>query len=415
MNTLKKLFILSFILINFTSTCLAVKLFAIDLDHSNGNLQVEDSSLPNLLSDFISGDGAFLALSGENTYSGNLRYFGLNDALTIAIDHDPNGVINIHLTSILTELDVTITATSEDDLEAKLVEWLYLEGGKEAAKLLQEAIKTSAATITDGNPGATTAQMANSTFYTFGLFQNTSREQNMRGFESGAHIALWVNSSSYTINTRAGKLEGSSTSINIPLWLHFGPRVSFVGNTLFDFNSLEGTEFYGLGANIGMAFRPVLRIEDDRFGWEITPYLGGQGIASVDGVTAAVLGQFGMINRFEWRFFDRSLLSFVTQYSTYNNLRIEINDYELATPIEQDIVKNGLMYDMPVFSLRSLYANLYLVDTRFLEDAKVDNYQTLGGGLSYRLKAFSINAYVAIEKTSDYQSNNGGLGFVWDL
>lgn len=58
----------------------------------------------------------------------------------------------------------------------------------------------------------------------------------------------------------------------------------------------------------------------------------------------------------------------------------------LATPLA------GLMFEAPLFSLKSLYARGYLTDTRFLQEAQFDNYQTFGSGLSYRLTRFSLSA-----------------------
>ena len=390
----------------------AAKLFAVDVSYSGGNLFVEDSSLPDLVKNLIKKDHEFSILGAQTTYSGSLRYFGLNDALVITVN---TAALTVHLTSALTGLDTTITGTSEDDLKKKLADWFYLDGGKAATKLLREAIKSSAAAITDGNPGATTALMADSTFRNFGLFQSTSREQNARGFESGAHVGLWVSENSYKTDTPSGPLEGTRTRLNIPLWLHFGTRVSFVGNTTVDFNNLEGTEFYGVEANVGLAFRPVLRTAEDRFGWQVTPFCGAYGIGSVDGVTAAIVSQYGAINRFEWRLFKRSLFSFVTQYTTFDNVTIKFNDNELTSPVNQNILKNGIMYDMPVFSLKSLFVNAYLIDTRFLEDAKTTDYQTIGGGISYRLKKFSLNGWVGFDKADYYEGLNAGLGCVWDL
>ena len=397
------------------STGHTAKLFAVDLTYSGGTLLTENKSLPDLVNELIKSDGPFSVLRGEDTFSGSLRYFGLPDALVISVDRTDPQFIEIRLTSPLTGLDTTLTGTSEDDLKKKLANWFYLDGGKDAAKLLQEAIKTAGAAITDGNPGSTTAAMADSTFQNFGMFQGSSREQQMRGFESGAHVALWVSENAYEIDTPVGPMDGTRTRVNIPLWLHFGTRVSFVGNTTFDYNTLEGTEFYGIGADVGLAFRPVLRTGEDRFGWQLTPYAGAYGIGSVDGVTAAVVSQFGLVNRFEWRLFERSLVSLVSQYTTFENLTIKIDEYELTTPIDQNILKNGIMLDVPVFSLRSLYANGYLIDTRFLEEAKTDSYQTVGGGLSYRLKKFSLNVYLGFDRSDNYQGLNTGLGLAWDL
>ena len=415
MKTQIKTFLLSLAMACFTSTGYAAKLFAIEFTYSGGTVLVEDSSLPDLVNDLIKNKGAFSGLSGEDQFSGSLRYFGVPDALKIAVDRTDPQLFKIRLTSALTGLDATLTAVDEDDMKRKLSHWFYLDGGPAAADLVKASVKASAAAITDGSPGSTTALMADTAFHTFGMFQNSSREQAMRGFESGAHVGLWITEDVYELNTLAGPMEGTRTRVNLPLWLHFGSRISLAGNAVFDFNTLEGTEFYGLGGDVGLAFRPVLRTGEDRFGWQVTPYAGAYGIGSIDGVTAAIVTQHGLINRFEWRLFKRSLIALINQYTSFDNLTIQVDGSELTTPVKQNIIKNGIMLDVPVFSLRSLFANAYFIDTRFLEEANTDNYQTLGGGLSYRLKKFSLNATVGVSKADDYQGLNTGLGFVWDL
>ncbi len=391
----------------------AAKLFALNVTWNNGADQVfaENSSFPDLIHSFVDQSDDFSGISGD-VYEGSLRYYGLPDALHIALDLNQ---YTLHVTSQITGLDVTLEGVDEEDLTRKFVDWMAGDGSSASSEFLREIIKFSAATITDGNPGSTTALLAGNTFQSFGLFQGSARGQTTRGFESGAHIGFWVSSSAYEINTPVGKMEGERTRIDIPVWFHFGSRVSLVSNTTFDYNSLEGTEFYGFGTDLGFAFRPVLRSGEDRFGWQVTPFVGGYGLGSYDGVTAAVLGQYGLLNRFEWRVFDRSLVSVVSQYTSFKNMDVKVSDYSLTTPIEQNILKNGIMFDAPVFSLQSLYANLYVIDTRFLEDAKTDNFQTLGGGLSFRLQKFGVNAYVEGDYTDDYQGLNAGLGLVWDI
>jgi hypothetical protein len=402
-------------LIGCAASVSAAKLFAVDVTYSGGTVSEENSSLPHLINDLISDSGRFKELEGEDVFSTSLTYFGLPDALRLSIDRTNPELIELRLTSAVTGLDTTLKGTSEEDMAREFIDWLYRDGGQDAIDLLDAIVISSAAAITDGNPNATTSVMADNTFQTFGLFQGTSRDQTMRGSESGAHVGIWLNSKSYEIDTPVGKMEGQRTQVNVPLWIDFGTRVSFVGNTMIDFNELEGTQFYGLGVDVGLAFRPILRTGDDRFGWQITPYAGTYGVGSIDGVTAAFVGQYGLINRFEWRLTERSLLSWVSQYSTFNNVTVEIDHYQLNAPIDQNILKNGLMYDFPVSPLRSLFANVFVIDTRLLKDANINSYQTLGAGLSYRLEKFSVNGRLGYETADGYESMNSHIGVAWDL
>ncbi|MDF7826406.1 hypothetical protein P4B35_20420 [Pontiellaceae bacterium B12227] len=394
----------------------AAKLFAVSAVYNGGadSLRVENSSLPDLVKDLIENDGAFSVLQGENAFEANLTYFALPDAFVLAIDRSDPQIIRLRVKSSLISLDRLFEATTEDDLKKQIINWLYLEGSQDAADLLRIAIQSSAAVITDGSPASTTAQLTDGTFHMFGMYQSAGHETGMRGAESGAHFAIWYNQQNYTIESPIGDLQGARSRIIIPLWLHFNSRISLVAATKFDLNEIEGTDFYGLGADIGMAFRPVVRSGDDRFGWQFTPVIGAYGIGSADGVTAAIISQAGLINRFEWRVFDRSLLSLVSQYTSFENLRINLGDVELATPIDQNILKNGIMYEFPVFS-KSLYGNAHFIDSRFLKDSRVKNFQTYGVGLAYRLTRFSLQANLGYDHADLYSGTSFNLGAVWDL
>jgi len=73
------------------------------------------------------------------------------------------------------------------------------------------------------------------------------------------------------------------------------------------------------------------------------------------------------------------------------------------------------MVDFPLGSGGSLYGNGFVTDTRFLDDAAVDNYQTIGGGLVLRGKSTSLNAYISRDFASGYNSWNAGIGLVLGL
>jgi hypothetical protein len=273
----------------------------------------------------------------------------------------------------------------------------------------------SSGATTDGAPGAMTAQMANTTFNLFGFYTRGAQTNDMRGASSGAHFEIRVDTSRFKFDSLVGPMEGDRTRVGIPLWLNFNSRVSYIGQVEFDYTSIEGTRFYGLGADMGLGFRPVLRTGADRFGWQITPYLGAHARGSIDGVSAAILHQYGLNNRFEWRLFNRALISWISQYTTMGSLTLSVDDYQITADIDQDIFKNGLLLEVPMFSMKSLYANFSFIDTRFLEEAKVDGYQDVGLGLAYRLKTFSLGTGLEWTLADGYEETQLNLNMGWDL
>lgn len=397
----------------------AAKLFAIEVSYLTGTtptpITIENSSFPKLMKDFITGKGEFSALSDKNVFSGKIRFYGVPDVLQLNFVQLPDTTYRINISSSLTGLNKTFAGVDRETMERQIVEWFLLEGGDEAKDFLKAVALESTASISDGNPGSTTAEMADTSFALYGFYTRSSQNLNMRGHESGAHVGVNVRTRSFKSNAPVGIIEGTRTQIAVPLWLHFNQRVSYVGQLNAESISVEGTGFYSMGADMGLAVRPVVRTDDDIFGWQITPYVGAQALGSADGVTAAILMNYGLNNRFEWRISKRALISLVSQLTVLDNLTISVNDYELNTNVNQKLLKNGLLFEAPIGHLKSLYGHSYFIDSRFLEDAKISNYQTVGIGLAYVLKSFSAKAAIEYDFADKYENAGLNLGIAWDL
>jgi len=380
----------------------AVDLFGVEVTYGGGTISQSASSLPDLVEAIISNQGAFTPLLG-NDFTGSLTYFGIPDALSVQVVGDTQ----LTVTSALTGLNRTFTGTDRDDLKDQLTDWLLKEGGSEVAKLMREAAERSAAAFSDGNPSSATARMADSAFNTFGLYPAT---RVTRGSLSGNHSAIWFHGRKSEADTPIGTIENTQYELYLPWWLHFSKHVSLIGNTSGRYMDAEGTEIFGAGLDLGLGIRLASRSEEKRFGWQVTPFAGVHGIGTYDGATAGLLDQFGIANRFEFKLFDDVLLVVASQFSCFDSLELEIEDVKIDPEVEQQVLKNGLMVDVPFFSMKSVYVNGFVVDTRFLEDAAVDNYQTAGGGLSIRGSRMSLNLYISRDFADNYSSWNAGAG-----
>jgi hypothetical protein len=338
-------------------------------------------------------------------FTGSLTYYGIPDAVSIEVVGDTQ----LTITSSLTGLNRTFTGTDRDDLEEQLTDWLLEEGGSEVARLLKAAAEESAAAITDGNPSSATARMADRAFNTFAMYPVP---HTMEGGVPESHGGIWFHTRQSEADTPIGTADSSDYELHIPWWWSFGPHLSLIGVGSTQYTDAEGTEVYGGGTDIGLGIRPVVREANDVFGWQITPFAGFHAMGTYDGATGGLFDQFGIANRFEFKL-DDLLLVFATQYSAFDSLKLEIEDVEIDPDLEQEIVKNGLMVDFPLWSDKYLYANGFVVDTRLLEDAAIDNYQTLGGGLALRGENASLNLYVSHDFADDYSSWNAGIGLIF--
>ncbi len=291
-------------------------------------------------------------------------------------------------------------------------DWLLQEGNDEVSKLMQAVAERSAAALTDGNPSSVTARMADRAFGTFGLFPAT---RVMHGSEPGHSLALWFLTRQSKADTPVGTIDSADYELHVPWWLNFGPHVSLIGNGSGQYMDTEGTAIFGGGGDLGLGIRPFVRDEQSNFGWQITPFAGLQGVGTYDGATGGLLDQFGIASRLEFQLSHGIQLIVANQFSHFASLKLKIEDVDIDPKVRQDVLKNALMLDFPLWAAQSIYANGFFVDTRFLQDAAVDNYQTLGAGLSLRHDVMSLNVYVSRDFASDYNSWNAGLGLAFGL
>ncbi len=385
----------------------ATDLFGVDATYSGGTITQTANSLPDLIDALVNNQGAFAPLAGNN-FTGNLTYYGIPGAVTVNVQGDTQ----LTVTSPLTGLNQTFTGTSRSDLEDQLRDWLLKNGNSEVAKLIQAAAEHSAAAITDGNPSSATARIAERAFGAYGLFPAA---RVMRGSEPGGYGAIWFHTRQSRADTAVGTAESADYELNFPWWLNFGRHFSLIGNMSGQYMDTEGTAIYGAGSDLGLGIRPIVRDEECGIGWQITPFAGLHGIGTYDGATGGLLDQFGVTSRLEFQLPHNILLIVANQYSHFNSLEFKIEDVQIDPGVEQDVLKNGVMLDFPLWSAKSLYANGFFVDTRFLQDAAIDNYQTVGAGLSLRGDRMSLNGYVSRDFANDYSSWNAGLGLAFGM
>jgi hypothetical protein len=379
----------------------------VEATYSGGTITQTASSLPDLVEALVNNQGAFTPLVG-NDFTGNLTYYGLPGAVAVNVQ----GETQLTISSPLTGLNRTFTGTDRSDLENQVTDWLLKDGSNEVAKLIQAAAERSAAAITDGNPSSATARIADRAFGAFGLFPAA---RAMRGSGPGHYAAIWFHTRQSKADTPVGTAESADYELNFPWWLNFGRHFSLIGNTSGQYMDTEGTALYGGGSDLGLGIRPFVRDEESNFGWQITPFIGLHGLGTYDGATGGLLNQFGVTSRLEFQLPRGILLIVANQFSHFDSLKFKIEDVEIDPGVEQNVLKNGLMLDVPVWTAKSLYANGFLVDTRFLQDAAVDNYQTLGAGLSLRGDRMSLNGYVSRDFAGDYSSWNAGVGLAFGM
>ena len=124
------------------------------------------------------------------------------------------------------------------------------------------------------------------------------------------------------------------------------------------------------------------------------------------------LWQAGATNTIDFRINRRLILCVVNQYSTHKSISLALGDVEFDPQINQQILKNGLRIVSPL--AKRLVGDFFVVDTRLLKEAAVDQFYTLGASLSFKaFESSNISLGANYDTGDDYKAWSVGLSSAW--
>ncbi len=394
------------------STVQAGDLFQINVNNVNGApTQVLEGgeSILDLFDAFIEGEGAFTFLAGANNFSGTATYYAVPGAIQVTFNDLGAGGVVAQLSSPLTSLNENFVAGTRDELTDVIDDWFEEDGASELAALDAAISKRSAAAINDGNPFATTAEMATTTFDRFGFRTNTragqanATEADATGDEDAAvedaarlTFGMGVGFSYYnaTIETAVGDLDANK--LYLPLEFSYGTEKWSVDLSLpLSYTEIEGSQIAGAGLLLGVPFY-VVDNEETPWSWRVAPMGGVVGRASPDGANGALLYNYGLTSRLGYDVSETVRVSYGAQIGSFHDIGLTIGEIDVDRDIDQRVLVNG-------FQVEKLFnrfaASAHVIDTRFLEAAAVDDYQTYGGRIVYHASE-SFNVGVGVDYLS---------------
>ncbi|GEM_PF-2804062 len=375
---------------------------------------VGDHSIIRLVDHLINSSDEFRSLSTRPRFDASATYFGVPDALGFDLSEDATGVSAL-LTSSLTGLSKSFVGPTRSDVEHQIEEWLKKNGASELAKLDSEISKRSAAAPNDGNPFATTATLATDSFGRFGL-GTSHRDPKANGIAGAADelqlafgLGAGLSYSTATIETPAGKLNASRLDLPIEFGFPLGATPLRLEVAIpLNITEMERNYIYGAGLNLGLPWR-VLSIGDgSRWGWQLTPMGGVMGRVDVEGANGALVYYAGAASMLEYEITQGLTIAMGNQIGTFHDIGIEIGGVDIQRDIDQRIVNNGirLSKDIGGWTLEG-----YVVDSRFLEEAAVDGFQTYGAHVVYNFsKSFYLGTAVDYINSSQFEAVRVSLG-----
>ena len=198
----------------------------------------------------------------------------------------------------------------------------------------------------------------------------------------------------------------------VPIAMGESRRVRLEFSLPLNYTTLEGADQFRAGGQLAVAMLLKKRSKDQPWLWQVTPHVGTLVSGSVDLVAGGMLLSGGATSYLSYRW-NRWEFSMGNHISLHEGLAVTVGDYGFDPDVSQQIVKNGLKVG------RSLgqrwYAETYVIDTEYLQDAFISRYLTVGAGIGYRganRKGYAMIGFYG-NFGDDYSSGNIQFGTGW--
>jgi hypothetical protein len=357
------------------------------------------SNVIDLVEDLIDSQGQFEALADENL-AGTLRYGELDNA--VLFTRNAAGT-SATLTIPSTGFTKTFTAASEDELEDQVRDFFEDEGADAYADFLAQINRQTSFGVSDGNPLATTALLADLGYERFGLRTRIPGDAPIR-LPGGGDARLSGGASE--TDAADGWYGGLALGAN---WL-LGDRVGLTWANNFRYRDIEGASVYQVGTTLGVPIAVIAANSDSGLSWHVTPAFvagfGGSWDLAAGGFLAG--GQITSSVALRGRGWTIALAN---QAGFYEGVPIEISDFRFETDTSQQILKNGLQL------IRDLGGGAYLdvaaTYTNLLDDAFVEDYLSADAGIALRLgESSSLRLGYHGDFADDFTTHGGNVALL---
>jgi hypothetical protein len=374
--------------------------FSLDATGSSSSVNVAGNSLPKLTTNLIESKGQFASLSGQ-TVSASLNYGGVDNA--IQLTRNASGT-TATLTIPSTGFTKTYNTSSAEETQKQINHDLKQGTLNTYSQFLGLINDHTSIGVTDGNPLATTALMADSSYYTFGFIAPKLNLKDYSGLPKG--FDFHVNGGTSDSNKADGYwVEGGGG-----FTFRINERLALSLNLDFLYRNVQGANIYNLSNTDGleiMIIKPALN--GDGLSWVVTPAfaigggwsydLAAGGIPIGGQVTSALAYQAGAFT-----------FVLANQYGFYDGLPISWNDFKYDTDVNQQIIKNGVQV---VYHFGNAFADAGLSYTNFLQSAAIPNYFTPDVGIGVRLGgSSSIRVGYHGDFGDGFTDSGGNLSFL---
>jgi len=380
----------------------ADNIFSITASDGTSTVTAGSNSLIDLVNSSVNSTGAFSSLNPGAAQNVSLNYGGVQNAISISKNA---GGTSATLTFGPTGVTRTFTGADANDLQRQIEDYLKKNGAGDVRDFLKAINKLSVIAVSDGNPNATTARMAEFSYNRFGFFGDEAKAYtvNTEGKIGDAGTQFHLSAAGKTYDV--GGFKGQSATVSTAFNINFSQTVGISLGSFLTYNTVESANVYHLGFNLGVPIRIIVPESKTGVLWQVTPFLAAAGSGSVDIAAGGLITGYGGVNLLQWNITDRWSVAMANQIAKYDGRKLSYQGYEFDPGVDQAVLKNGLRGAYRFSEGWSVYGGATY--TNFLQDASVSNWISPEVGLTYSTAAGSG---VLLGFTGDFASNYKAYG-----
>ena len=245
-------------------------------------------------------------------------------------------------------------ASSRNDLYNLIKNCLKRDGANEWAKFLEAINQRSALALSDGNPNSTTALLASTMFNSFG-----SQIGSLPGDSGGKGNAVSITFDAGRFD--ANGYKGQAYTLPIAGKIKISNRVSIDYQIPLQYITLHGASIYQAGITLNVPTKVILLSEDQPWSWDVTPTVAFAVSGSKEMLAGGGLFAGALTNVVSYQWHDITFI-YGNYFSFFQGVTLSYSDYEFASKVSQEIMKNGLRMSVP-FEKRWLF-EVYGIHTK---------------------------------------------------
>ena len=360
----------------------AQDLFNVSAQTTSGTPQtvnVAGSNLTDLVSQLIRNQDQFSTLQNRDI-SASLRYANISNAITIQKNATSTSA-SVIIPSI--GLNKTFVAANSDDLKNQIIDYVKNNGATVYGKFLRVVNEQSDVGVTDGNPLAATAMLADHQYFTFGIdpapFEAPETPNRLDSvstprfrFDAGGGIE----------HTRIG--DGYFVRGALDTAFRFTDQLGLVFSTPFVYRNIEGGNIYQVGEEVALPIGIIPGRGNGGLAWTLAPYGTVGAAGSVELAAGGTFAGGGVTSSLAYTL-GGFTFTLADHFSFFRGYPVHFGDYHFHTDLQQQVLKNGLKVSKTFAG--SVVLDAQLTYTNFLERADIRDYWSPGAGVSLRFGA----------------------------